>query len=309
MKPSRVTRTENIRARLTKAEYEKLAYVNNMTEAEVAEAVANYRQPKLDSEPLDYAQFEMPESFASKPHIFNIPIGSRVGIMSDLHFPYQDNVAIQICLAKFKREGVGAIVINGDAIDCYQLSRFEKRPNKRSFKQEIDALKFFLQTLRKHFPKAGVHYKLGNHEERWERWLSEKPEIHGLAELTWANLLGLDALGITLVEGYDIIKAGILTIEHGHEVMGGGKYHAANKLARVHTNYVFGHNHRPQTWSEADMYGSRKSAWAIGCLCGLWPDYARTNQWQHGFGIADIESEDYFSFHNYTIIDKQVRPA
>ena len=57
--------------------------------------------------------------------------GKRIGILSDIHIPYHDLDALNIALNEFKRVKVDTIVLNGDIIDCYNLSRWEKDPNQR----------------------------------------------------------------------------------------------------------------------------------------------------------------------------------
>ena len=69
--------------------------------------------------------FDLPESYADdfEPYRIN---QARVLIISDLHFPYQDNEAITIALNYGIEKKVDCILINGDLIDFATISRHEK---------------------------------------------------------------------------------------------------------------------------------------------------------------------------------------
>ena len=166
---------------------------------------------------------------------FNLPIShaedytpyvidqSRTLIISDLHFPYQHNEAIELALNYGLQKDVTCILINGDLIDFATISRHEKDFRARSVKEEFDAVRLFLTTLREHFPKAKIVYKQGNHDERWEKWLYVKaPEIFDCTEFQLDVLLKLGELGIDMVKDKKPIKIGKLNVLHGHELAGGG---------------------------------------------------------------------------------------
>jgi len=118
--------------------------------------------------------------------------GKRIGIISDVHIPYHDLDALKVALNEFKRVKVDTIVLNGDIIDCYNLSRWEKDPNKRNHAYEMELLTIFLDDLIKMFPKAELVFKLGNHSERYEKFVySKSPEFIGFHVLSWKHDLRL----------------------------------------------------------------------------------------------------------------------
>ena len=90
--------------------------------------------------------------------------GKRIGILSDIHIPYHDLDSLHIALEEFKKVEIDTLVLNGDIIDCYQLSRWEKDPNKRNHAYEMELLTIFFDDLTKMFPKVELVYKLGNHD-------------------------------------------------------------------------------------------------------------------------------------------------
>ena len=44
-------------------------------------------------------------------------------------------------------------------------------------------------------------------------------------------------------------------------------------------------------------------AWAVGCLCGLSPDYMPINDWNLGFAFITRENDGNFSVENKKIIN------
>jgi len=115
-------------------------------------------------------EFVMPESYADgfEPYIIS---QSKTLIISDLHIPYQDNEAIQKAINYGKEKKVNCILINGDILDFAGISRHQPDWRQRKVHEEFEAVRIFLNSLREHFPKAKIVFKLGNHDERWEKWL------------------------------------------------------------------------------------------------------------------------------------------
>jgi predicted phosphodiesterase len=107
-------------------------------------------------------EFVLPESYATNYTPYKIN-QSKVLIISDTHFPYQNNEAIRIAINYGKEKKVNCILINGDLFDFAGISRHEKDWRQRSVFEEFEAVRMFLNELRKHFPRAKIVYKLGNH--------------------------------------------------------------------------------------------------------------------------------------------------
>ena len=111
-----------------------------------------------------YNPYNLPESYQEKREFFRLPEAcNNILLISDLHIPYHDIDAITVALNYGKEHKVNTIFINGDLIDNAQVSRFEKDMKKRSVKQEFDATKQFLVSLRKAFPDASIYWLKGNH--------------------------------------------------------------------------------------------------------------------------------------------------
>jgi len=268
------------------------------------------RKGLIDTDFLNQkVEFELPESYATDYTPYQIS-QSKVLIISDLHFPYQDNNAIRKAINYGKDQKVNCILINGDLFDFAGISRHEKDWRQRSVAQEFEAVRMFLNSLRKHFPKAKIVYKLGNHDERWEKWLFLKaPEIFDDPEFKLEARLKLGELKIDIVKDKLPIKIGKLTVLHGHELAGGsgGVNPARATFLKTLDSVLVGHYHKTSQHTEASMYQEVFSVNSIGCLCDLTPHYMPINKHNHGFAYVDhdIKTGNY-TLHNLKIIKGKV---
>lgn len=253
---------------------------------------------KNNFKPVTYITnpYNLPESFATKFEPYKIQ-QSKVLIISDLHFPYQDNEAIKLALNYGKEKGVNCILINGDLIDFHNQSRYEKDPRARKTHEEFEAVRQFLGSLRKHFPKCKIVFKEGNHDERYEKWLYIKaPELFGDTDFLLETRLKLGELGIDIVKDKLPIQIGNLTVLHGHELNGSGGVNPARAtFLKTIENVLIGHCHRSSQHSEPTFGGNLIVTTSQGCLCEMYPMYARVNKWNHGFSYVehDIKTGEY----------------
>jgi len=198
------------------------------------------------------------------------------------------------------------IIINGDLLDFYQLSRFHKDPRKRRVNEELNAARQFLQILRHHFKAANIYFLLGNHDVRYQLWLESKAvELLGCEEFELASLLRLGELGITLLDDRTLIKAGKLIITHGHLVIRGvfAPVNAARgAYMRAKQSILIGHTHKISEATALNLDGEIYSCWSTGSLCELTPDYSpMCNDYAHGFAHATIHADGNFTFRNFRI--------
>lgn len=225
----------------------------------------------------------------------------KVLLLSDIHIPYHSIDALTLALDYGKKKKVDMIILNGDTIDFYQLSRFEKDPRKRSFAHELEATRSFLQTLRKQFPSAKIIYKCGNHDLRLQKYLMIKaPELLGVQEFELPQLLRFKELGIVWVEDKTVMKLKKLNIIHGHEFSAGfiapvniarGLFLKANAIA------IQGHNHQTSENTVTTLDGDMITTWSVGCLCELHPAYMPFNKWNHGFAYIEVVDNTFEVFN------------
>ena len=220
----------------------------------------------------------------------------RLLVLSDIHIPYH-NIESLTCAFDFaKGEKPDAILLNGDTLDFFGLSRFSKDPKARSFAHELKTFKEFMDILKKTF-NAKIYFKIGNHEERYFHFLWMKAhEIVGVEEFELENIIKSRAEGIEIIKDKRIIKAGDLNIIHGHE-FGGSVFSPVNiargLFLRGKVSAMQGHNHQTSEHTESDMNGNITTTWSIGCLCELNPSYLPINRWNRGFSIVDIDGQDF----------------
>ncbi len=243
-----------------------------------------------------YNPYKLPESDESKYEPFILK-AKRLAVLSDIHVPYHSIEAVTAALDKIKEEKPDAILLNGDTVDFYGLSRFQKDPRKRSVAHELQALNEFLDVLQQF--EAKIIYKLGNHDERYEHYLQHKaPELLSIPEFRFENLLKAKERGMEVIGEKRIIKANKLNIIHGHEYP--SVFSPVNIARGLYmkgkVSAMQGHNHQTSSHTETDMNGDIVTTWSLGCLCELNPAYMPLNKWNHGFAMVDL-SDNRKDFH------------
>lgn len=234
----------------------------------------------------------------------------KIGILSDIHFPYQHNQALTIALDDLKSNEVDVIILNGDILDCYMISSFNRQPDKPKMLEEIAVTKNFLSTLRREFPKTRIIYRLGNHEARYRDFLARKsPELFGIEEINLENLLHLRDHQIEYLDNKRLIEAGKLTIVHGHEFVSSANSPvnpARGFYMRSKKSVLGGHHHQVSSHSAKTVSGDQHVAYSVGCLCELNPEYMPINEWSHGFAIVTLQPDGTFSVNNKKILDGKI---
>ncbi len=277
------------------------ATIRSVTGANGEQCLKNYKQ-------VEWKGFNLPEP--EKDDFSRVIINSkRIGILSDIHFPYYDRVALNAAIESLIKFNPDTIILNGDIIDLYHLSNFEKDPKKRSFQYELDILKNFFIQLRELFQKQRIIFKLGNHEERYERYiLNRVPEFLDLKILDFETLISAKNYGIEIVKNKRVIKAGKLNIIHGHELKSGiisPVNIARGFFLKTKSSTIGGHHHRTSEHIEQNLNEEIIGCFSTGCLCDLTPAFMPINSWNHGFAMVEMNGED-FHVRNMKIIHGKV---
>jgi len=256
--------------------------------------------------------YTLPESDAEEWPPYVMPrSASRVLVLSDVHIPYHDIHALTTAVNYGKEKNANAVLLNGDIMDMYQLSRFEKDPRKRRFSQELEDTRQFLRWLKQELPNAKIYFKIGNHCERYESFLRIKaPELLDISEFRLDVLLRFGELGIEMITDKRVIKLGKLNVLHGHE-FGKSVFSPVNPARgyymRSKTNIIAGHNHQTSSHTEKDLNDNVVTAWSTGCLCELHPAYMPINKWNHGFAFIHVGADGTFEVDNLQIIKGVIR--
>lgn len=208
--------------------------------------------------------------------------------LSDMHIPYHDEKTCELVFECMFQEQPKHLVFCGDILDCYTLSRFDKRPDRmRNLQTELDLLYKMLTRLRKNLPNTNIHYVLGNHEDRIGKVTIKEGGLFGLKALDYPKLLRLDELGIDFYYTKVIINDFIFY--HGDVV----RKESSNSAKEEYISHgcrdgLSGHTHRLGSYYKTYDQGS--GFWfENGCLCSLEPDYIRDPDkanWQQGFSIV-----------------------
>lgn len=256
--------------------------------------------------------YNLPDSYAEEREPLQLPTScNNILIISDLHIPYHDIEAVTLALDYGKEHNVNTIFINGDLMDFYGLSRFEKDPRKRSVKQEFEATKSFLIALREHFPTQSIYWLKGNHCVRYEKWLMTK--VYEVFDDEYYHLeqrLQLNEQKIALIDDKTLVKAGKLAITHGHHIMKGffsPVNSARGAWMKSKQSVIIGHVHKVSNHVEVNLDGDSYGCWSTGSLCELKPDYSPlASNYQHGFAHVIIDKNDHFTVKNHHIINGKI---
>lgn len=225
-------------------------------------------------------------------------------VISDIHYPYHDAKAIKCVLDFIQDKEVNTIILNGDILDFYDVSSFDKDPDRvNSLQKEIDMSTKFFKKLRTIKPDARIEFIKGNHEYRLERYLKKHPELYSLDALKLPNLLDLKKYNIEYSDKG--IKLGNLKIIHGDMVRKFSAYTARGELEKHDSSGISSHTHR----GAAYFYRTpeRYLAWYESfCLCDLNPEYINEPNWQQGFLYGYVE-KDSFAVTPIPIVDGKIK--
>ena len=277
------------------------------TTPDVFRMIIPYARKKQSDVSLDENEFDIdiPDSNYEERKPFLIPSGiDRLLFLSDLHIPYHDIQAVKLAIKYGYDNGMRGIFLGGDIIDFYGVSRYQRLPHLRHVKTDIEATRQFLYNLRTKFPELEIYYKIGNHEQRWTNYLmNQAPEIFDMDSVQFDDLLHLTKLRIHLIDSLTVAEFGRLNILHGHEIMGGGVHVARNFRIKASDNILFGNFHRTKEDITKTIKNKVMGSWAVGCLCGLSPDYMSINDWNLGFAFITRTKDGNFSVDNKKIIN------
>lgn len=256
--------------------------------------------------------YNIPESSATIRDHFVLPKSCNdILLISDLHIPYHDVEAVNIAIDYGVKNRVNTVMINGDLMDFHNASRFEKDPRKRSIKFEFDTTKAFLVALRDAFPDAEIYWLKGNHCIRYEHWLMTK--VHEIFDDEYFHLeqrLRLNEQRIHLIDDKTLVKAGMLSITHGHHVMRGffsPVNSARGAWMKAKQSVIIGHVHKVSNHVEVNLDGQTFGCWSTGSLCELRPDYSPlVSNYQHGFAHVIVDNDGTFAVKNMQIINGRI---
>jgi UDP-2,3-diacylglucosamine pyrophosphatase LpxH len=205
-------------------------------------------------------------------------------IISDLHVPYQDQKALSVALKMIQYFRPNNVIMNGDMLDCVQLSRFNKEPlEPSSLAKHVEEL---CQIIRKIQRYSNVIYVEGNHEQRVQKYINDRaPELHGLIsiERLFDGYLRKSMEYVRTTPGESMMTWNDdLLIGHFNKAAKNTCYTVKLLVEKYMTNVVQAHTHRLGEYAIRG-YDKTLRGWECGCLCDLDPDYVAKPNWQQGF--------------------------
>jgi hypothetical protein len=257
--------------------------------------------------------FAQPSTWVEEKEIFTLPVSiKKMGFISDLQVPFHDPKAIDITFDYLTKEGIDCLFINGDLVDFYQISDFQKDPRVRKFDEEHEAIVEMLGYIKKSFPNITIYYNLdANHEFRYERYMRSKaPELLSLKLFELEDILYLDKIGIKYIKNIDHVKFGHLPIIHGDTTFrrGSGVSPAKTLYDRVKQSAIASHVHRTSEFTTKNQFdGDIFTCWTTGHLMHPNVEYCKhVDQYNQGFAILEKEKNGDYRVHNKRIIKNKV---
>lgn len=209
-------------------------------------------------------------------------------ITNDYQIPYQDKRIVRL-MERFLAEVVvpDYLIYTGDIPDFYQISKFDKNPNRLDALQaDVSQTKVMLRRHDQLLPNTKKFWLDGNHEYRLQKFLwTSAQALSSLRCLTIPELFGLEEFGIPYVPyEHGLMVNGLFLIVHG-DIASIHSGYTAKRMYEKHGGCgICGHCHRMGSFYKRDRFGTW-GWWENGCLCDLNPDYIKNPNWVQGFSL------------------------
>ena len=220
------------------------------------------------------------------------------------HFPYEDKKEVELWFKflKAERKNIDYLILLGDIIDFYSLSKFNKDPRRAlNIQEDLDLVFQFCKKCRDILPNAKIKYLRGNHERRLRtyKW-SKAPELSYLRCLEPEKLFRLKELDIEWVSKRWNYKK--IWFMHGDKLSQHSGGTGQKMRAEYGVNVICAHSHRTGKSNKTDL-GGNYGGWESGCFASLDPEYVEgIPNWQHGFSIVQYYKDKIFYVHNIDIV-------
>lgn len=239
---------------------------------------------------------------------FRIDTAGTWLIIGDTHLPFHDKRTIELAVEEARRRNVVGVLLNGDILDCAEVSEHDRDPDSLDLVTEIEIGKQFMRWLRSRLPSSRIVYKEGNHDNRVPRYiLKHAPALFAVAGVGLQTWLELPNHGVEWVQDKRVVRLGKLNVVHGHEYRGGGGVMPARWLyLKARSVALCGHFHRTSEHHARSISDHYEAAWSVGCACFLAPAWMPLNDWNHGFAFAMIESDGTFAVENKRVLNGKI---
>jgi predicted phosphodiesterase len=221
-------------------------------------------------------------------------------VMGDIHIPQHDPVAVNIALEWLADHPVDTVILNGDIIDCYEISRFAQPGSPGpGLAEEVRQGRDFLARVRAAAgKKARIIYIEGNHDFRFKAYIANvAPSVAGLEHnVTIEDQLHFAEHGVEYIPSKGerwfstyIEAAPNVLVGHFDKISINAGYAAKGLLDKYGASIITGHGHcmgvSHRRHHQGNIFG-----YEGGCLCDLNPPYCEPSHWAQGFiVIHDLE--------------------
>jgi len=259
------------------------AHYKEWSGKDVARALCRKYKLYIDSE--DIRNFRRAKGWKKKEQESLMEQFIKVVFVTCFHAPYHDEILFELFIEFLKYFKPDKLFILGDFMDWYQVSRFDKNPNRLGKLQEdVDVSIELLDEMQK--VVDDIEFLDGNHEYRMEVYLKKHPGLHGLRCLEIPSLLGLRERNIKHYSyHHPPIKFHRFQIHHGNLIRKYSGWTAKGLYEKYGGNGICGHSHRMGSFIKRNTSGIW-GWWESGCMCRLDPEYQDFVDWVQGWSVG-----------------------
>jgi len=228
-------------------------------------------------------------------------------VFGDVHGIYYDKKAWDLLLQVIDDIKPDRVIINGDFMDCYSISKFDKDPNRDfNIQDEFNQANDLLDQLQR-VHKGETVFVEGNHCARMKKFLwGNAPELASMPEFSIQGKLCLEERKIKYItsRGRDAYyQLGKIKVGHFNKAAQHSAYTEKWLVDKYGCCIVQGHSHRlGKHYKTID--GDTVVGVGSGCLCDLSPEYVSDPNWQQGFVVIDkIKKGKWFQVQDVPIIN------
>lgn len=217
-------------------------------------------------------------------------------LVEDTHVPYEHKKAYKLMIMVARDHFVHEIVLKGDFLDFYCVSKYGKDPRITGhLMDEVAAGNVKLDELDNFFPTAKKVYVEGNHENRLEKYIFEKaPALFGTTEIRTLLKLNQRPNWSFIPYGPNQLYRVLGSNLHVKHVPGANSAKAAASRAICSVSY--GHIHRSEHSYVVGLDGEQHVAYCAGWLGDKKNDLVfgfvnGHHQWTLGFSFVYVNEE------------------
>lgn len=229
-------------------------------------------------------------------------------VLPDVQAPYGDSLTLLAVLEYILDNRWDGMIILGDFLDYYCVSRFnEGKPGMLEGKTILAELREgekllgqLVDAVRKNNPDCEIFYLEGNHEARAYQFTAMFPHLYGLIEPE--NVLGFTEKRIKYIKSWSESE----TLNIGKAYFAHGRYtnvHHAKKMVEAYEENIFyGHTHDCNSYNKTSIgTGKTKVGQSMGCLCAYPKDADYTKgaakNWQQAIATFYFLDDGHFNYN------------